>query len=152
MRIGDADNGCQCWQSPNAGLTLVQQCFSTIHYPNPLTRVASHRRVLQHLYIVGTTLARPFQFWRHGNLKTKKFFGDTEIWRLGNFNICTTIPDLDTTHPLPWIGCEQIWETLELVVLKLLMLYKVVLKTVHKHQPTNKNLSFASCLNFVKTL
>ena len=47
---------------------------------------------------------------------------------------------------IPWVGCEKNLETLELVVLMLLMLYKVVLKTAHKHQPTNKKLSFASCL------
>ena len=79
-------------------------------------------------------------------MKTKNFFVDTEILRHGNFTICTTMPDLGTTHPLPWVGCEKNLETLELVVLMLYMLYKVVLKTVHKHQPTNKNLSFASCL------
>ena len=28
----------------------------------------------------------------------------------------------------------------------LLMLYKILLKTVHKHKPTNKNLPFAGCL------
>ena len=38
-------------------------------------------------------------------------FGDTEFWRHRNigdtecFDICTTIPDLGTNHPLPWVGC-----------------------------------------------
>ena len=50
-------------------------------------------------------------------------FGDTECFNAlnatlvyGCFNICTTIPDLGTTHPLPWVGCEKILETLELDV------------------------------------
>ena len=64
---------------PNAGLTLVQHCFSTIHYPNPLPRVASHRlgttTLIQLWYNVGTTI--PDVETR--NFKTKKFFGDTEI-------------------------------------------------------------------------
>ena len=76
----------------------------------------------------------------------------------GCLNVGTTIPYLGTTHPLPWVACEKNLETLELVVLMLLMLYKVVFKTVHQHQPTNKNLSFASCLkkfsgfDFVKNI
>ena len=45
---------------PNAGLTLVQHCFSTIHYPNPLPRVASHRlgttTLIQLWYNVGTNI------------------------------------------------------------------------------------------------
>ena len=107
----------QCW--PNVGTPL----FFNHTLPQPLPRVAFHRRVLQRLYNVGTTLARPFQIWRHENLKKKKFFGDTEIWWHGNFNICTTIPDLGTTHPLPGIGCEKNLETLELVVLVMINLY-----------------------------
>ena len=81
----------QYW--PNVGTTL----FFNHTLPPPLGGY----------YNVGTTLARPFQIWRYGNLKTNKVFGDTEIWRHGNFNICTTIPDLGTTHLLPWIECEK---------------------------------------------
>ena len=54
-------------------------------------------------------------------MKTKKFFGDTEIWGHGNFNICTTIPDLGTTHPLHWVGCEKNLETLELDVFNVVL-------------------------------
>ena len=82
------------------------------------------------------------------------------------FNVGTTISDLDTLelvfnavnagnfdvwlfyrwhnhtkfgypHPLPWVACEKKLDTLKLVVLMLLMLYKVVLKT-------NKKFSFES--------
>ena len=34
----------------------------------------------------------------------------------GCFNICTTIPDFGTTHPLPRVGCEFFLEILELDV------------------------------------
>ena len=103
--------------------------------------------------MVVLTLARPFQIWRHGNFRTNNFFGGTECFYAVNatlvygcFNVGKTILDLGTTHPLPWVGCEKNLETLELVVLMLLMLCKAVLTTVHKHQPTNKKFSFANCL------
>ena len=66
-------------------------------------------------------LARPFQIWvppapspvRH------RHFGDTECFNAVNatlvygcFNMRTAIPDLGTTHPLSWVGCEKILETL----------------------------------------
>ena len=50
----------------------------------------------------------------------------------GCFNVGTTIPDLGTPHPLPWVACEKKLDTLKLIVLMLLMLYKVVLKTNKK--------------------
>ena len=90
---------------------------------------------------------------RHG------YFGDTECFNAVNatlvygcFNICPTIPDLGTTHPLPWVGCEKNLETLDVLDVFNAVLQGYILKTVYKHQPTNNNLSFASCLNFVKTL
>ena len=65
-------NGFQCrhgcLNAFNAGLTYVQHCFSTIHYPNPLPRVASHRlgttTLIQLWYSVGTTIP---------DLETQKF-------------------------------------------------------------------------------
>ena len=99
---------------PNAGLTFVQHCFSTIHSPDPLHRLASHRlgttTLIQLWYNVAMTIpdleTQKFEdkeiCWRHGN------FRDTECFNVVNatlvyicFNICTTIPDLGTTHPLP---------------------------------------------------
>ena len=47
--------------------------------------------ILQRWYNIGTTI--PDLETR--NFKTKTFFGDTE-------------------HPIPWVGCEKNWETLEL--------------------------------------
>ena len=64
---------------PNAGLTLAQHCFSIIHYPNPLLRVASHRlcttTLIQLWYNVGMTIPD----LETQNLKTRAFFGDKEI-------------------------------------------------------------------------
>ena len=68
----------------NAGLMLVQHCVSTIHYPNPLPRVTSHRlgttTLIQLWYNVGTTIPD----LETQNLKTKKYFGDTEILETQN--------------------------------------------------------------------
>ena len=68
---------------------------------------------MQHWFMVVLMLAKLFQIWRHGNFKTKKFFGDTECLKAVNvtlvygcFNVGKTIPDLGTTHSLPWVGCE----------------------------------------------
>ena len=110
----------------NAGLTLVQHCFSTIHDPNP--RVASHRlgttTLIQLWYNVGKTIpdleAQKFEdkeiFWRHGNFRETECFnvvkcniGCTTIQvashRLGTttliqlwYNVGTTIPDLETQN------------------------------------------------------
>ena len=54
---------------------------------------------------------------RHGNFEDTECFNAVNATLVyGCFNICTTIPDLGTTHPLPWVGYEKNLETLELVV------------------------------------
>ena len=122
-------NGCQCQQGclnafndGNAGLTLVQHCFSTIHYPSLLPRVAFHRlgttTLIQLWYNVGTTIpdleTQKFEnkefFWEHGNFRNTECFNAVNATLVyGCFNICTTIPDLGTTHPLPWVGWRHCW-------------------------------------------
>ena len=109
--VGNEGKSPQCW--PNAGTTL----FFNYTLPQPLPRVESHRlgttTLIQLWYNIGTTIpdleTQEFEdkeiFWRHRN------FRDTECFNVVNatlvygcFNICTTIPDSGTTHPLPLVG------------------------------------------------